>query len=356
MKKRILTLALTAVMMLTTTVTAFADITTGLIGQYNFDGNFKNEVTGTEATYTGKWLTQEPVMEDIKPAFVNGVTNQSVLFEGLIQKYGLELTDAVPKTNTFTVSYDIYYNEYKAYSPVLFMAKSWDDADAQWISFGVGHKTDLSYAPGMWVHDVVNKNPDEWVDIWPATGVPGLIDESKNWLNWINITYVVDAGMVKTYVNGEDINTTGTINGTPFAEDATWVNVVDEHSKLYVGVNAFTTDTPLSAGIDNLYIYDRALTEEDVKELITGRDYDAAVKPEKEVETDKMPERNTAGSNQLVEVTEKPVETTASTDSGFSVSILLIIVLVVAIVGIIVVLFVMMFKKKSDYEFEDDEF
>jgi len=353
MKKRILTLALTAVMTLATTVSAFADITTGLIGQYNFDGNFKNEVTGTEATYTGKWLTQEPVVEDIKPVFVNGVTNQSVLFEGILQKYSLQLTDAVPTSNTFTISYDIYYKEYKQYSPVIFMASSWEDADAQWVNFGVGHKSDLSYAAGVWIRDVVNKNPAEWVDIWAPTGTPSLINENKEWKAWANITYVVDGGMVTAYVDGKDIGTVGTLNGTAFEEGATWVNVINENTKMYFGTDAFTADTPLSAAVDNLYIYDRALTAEDVTELLSGRAYHIAFEPEKETQEPVSVDKNKVDKGNLVKNTN--ATTAADEKDGGSLGFVIIIVVVIAIIGGLVALFVVVLKKKPGYYDSDDE-
>ncbi len=348
MKKRILALLATAIMVVSSTVMTFADTTTGLIGQYDFEGNVKNEVTGTAATITSSKVNVDATgSEEVE--YANGVNGSAVALNGLISAYGLELTDAVPSSNTFTFSYDIWYTSYSTYSPVLFLSTSWEDADAAWASFGCGWQASLAYAAGVWIHDIPGKTPQEWMDVWQSGGTTSLVDSDGNWAGWTNVTYSVDAGVVTIYVNGEDIGAYAA------GYDATTavLNIVTEASRLFVGVNAW--DSPVSAAIDNLYIYDRALTADDVKELIADRDYDAATKPEiKQPETtsNKPTTANVNNADYL-----QPVETTtaAQTNNSNSGMILGIAVAVVVVIVVVVVVAVVAGKKKSADDDDDEE-
>ena len=132
------------------------------------------------------------------------------------------------------------------------------------------------------------------------------------------------------------------------------VNVITDTTRLFVGVNAFDADIPLAAAMDNLCIYDRALTPEDVAELISTREYDIAFAPEKEEATTKKPlEKNTAGADELIQTTAAVEE---DTSSGFPIYELILVLVIVAIVAGIAMLFVKVLKKKPDYELDDDEY
>lgn len=352
MKKRILAVVAAAVMVISSTVMTFADTTTGLIGQFNFDGNLKNEVTGKESVMTAGKVTEEA--GDQKMEYSNGVSDSAAYFNGVFTNYGVEILDGVPKTNTFTLSYDIFYVGYTQHTTTLNLATDWGSANAgtaidQWASFGWGWQGNMSFAAGIWIHDQANKNPQEWVDFWQAGGNAELVDGEGNWAGWANITYAVEAGVVTIYLNGEKID------AVPAGLDASTsvINTVTETTRLFIGVNAW--DTPLAASIDNLYIYDRALTADDVKELISGRDYDAATAPEV-----KQPE-TTTNKGTLADPGKadylQPAETTAAAednDGGMGL-IIGICVAVVVVIVIVVVVAVVAGKKKTNDDDDDEE-
>ncbi len=351
MKKRILALAAAAIMVVSSTVMTFADTTTGLIGQYNFDGSLKNEVTGTDATVTASKVNVELTGAE-EAIFANGVSSQAIYLNGFTSGYGLEFTDAVPTSNTYTLSYDVYYATYSQYSPVLFLADNWD-ATALWASFGNGWQADLSYAAGIWVNDVPNANPGTWMDIWQSGGTPELVDADKNWVSWTNITYVIDNGAVAVYVNGSPIELAPAADGAAKAATDSLVNVVTENSRLFLGVNAW--DTPLTGAVDNLYIYDRALTADDVAELVNSRDYDAATVPEIE-----QPE-TTSNKPQVADPNNAdylmPAETTAANnnDKGISPTIIIVAAVIIVVVVVVVVVAVVASKKKTNNDDDDEE-
>ena len=352
MKKRILAVVAAAVMVISSTVMTFADTTTGLIGQFNFDGNLKNEVTGAESAMTAGKVTEEA--SDEKMEYSNGVNGNAAYFNGLLSNYGVEILDAVPKTNTFTFSYDIYYVAHSTFTPTLNLATDWGSANAgtavdQWASFGWGWQTSMTYAAGIWIHDQANKVPQEWIDFWQAGGNTELVDAENNWAGWTNITYSVDAGVVTVYINGEKIDA---VPGALSADTAI-LNTVTDATRLFIGVNAW--DAPLTGAMDNLYIYDRALTQDDVKELIADRDYDAATLPEIQ-----QPETTTAKGT-LADPNKadylQPAETTAATEEGGNNMGLFIGigVAVVVVIVIVVVVAVVAGKKKTNDDDDDEE-
>ncbi len=268
MRKRMFGLLTVMLLSLGFSITAFADIKTGLIGQYDFDGDLKNEVTGESAKLTGEFCSKSPKV--VEAEFTNGVTEESIVLDGYILNYGLELKDCVPSSNTFTVSYDIFYTRFSLYSPTMFMYNDTgdtNDTNVPWANFGWGWQANMNYAPGLWIfnnqqfYDCIPSNPDV------------LTDSFGKYINWTNITYSVSDGVVNIYVNGKkiDLFMYNIETSTPI------LNFINENTKLFVGVDI--CDTPISAAMDNLYIYDRALSDSDVLELISYRDYDVAMRP-----------------------------------------------------------------------------
>ena len=347
MKKRIFALVAAAIMVVSSTVTALADTTTGLIGQYNFDGDLKNEVTGELATVYGKLVSVEATTET--PEYANGVSDQAIALTGLISSYGLKL-DVVPTSNTFTLSYDVYYREYSQYSPVLFLGNSWDGVTDTWASFGCGWQASLAFAAGIWIHDLENKTPVEWVDVWTTGGNADLLlDENAAWVKWHNITYVVTDAVPQIYIDGVAITAGSGQAGIDF---------INETTQLYLGINAW--DSPLNAAVDNVLIYDRALTADDVAEIVASRDYDAATAPEiklPETTFNKPQKADPNNADYLVDA-ETLAEDNANAnaddkDGGISTTVIVIGVAVVVVIVVVVVIAVVAAKKKNNDD--DDE-
>lgn len=341
MKKKFLALAAVAVMVVSSVITSFADTTTGLIGEFKFDGDLKNSVTGELAVVTGEKVNVD--VQGQEAAFANGVDGQAILLEGLTSRYGLKL-DSVPTSNTFTLSYDIYYLAYTQYSPVLFLGNSWDGTTDTWASFGVGWQTTLAYAAGIWIHDLPNKTPVEWVDVWDSAGNGDmLLDTSGAWASWANITYVITEGVPTIYINGTAIEAGTGVAGIDF---------VDSTTQLFLGVNAW--DSPLNGAVDNVLIYDRALTAEDVAELVASRDYDAAKKPEVEAPETTSNKPVVADKDNNPWITQE-TSSTADDNSGIDPMIIVIIAVVVVVVIVVIVVAVVASKKKKDEDLDDEE-
>lgn len=342
MKKRILALLATAIMVVSSTVMTFADTTTGLIGQFNFDHSLKNEVTGATATVTASKVNVE-LSGSEKEQFSNGVTEGAVLLQGYTSGYGLQL-DVAPQTPTFTLSYDIYYINYTQHTATFFLANGWEANAEEWASFGVGWQASLAYAAGVWVHDQVNKTPTEWGDIWTTGGNGDMLLSGDAWAGWKNITYVVTDGVVQVYINGEAVEQGNT---------QPYIDFLAGNAKLYIGVNAW--DTPLDAAVDNVYIYDRALTADDVKELIASRDYDAATKPEFKAPETTSNRPTTAGNDAPWIETFTVAPTTGSSNGGGSGAVIGIAVAVVVVIVVVVVVAVVAGKKKAAADDDDEE-
>lgn len=354
MKKRILAVVAAAVMVISSTVMTFADTTTGLIGQYNFDGSLKNEVTGNNATVVSNTLTEE--LGDVKEEFSNGVSDKAIFINGINTKMGLDISESAPDTNTFTFSYDAYYISHGNCTPTLCLATSMDANMEQWASFGWGWQANLTFAAGIWVHNQLEKTPAEWMDIWQTGGTPDLVDAEGLWAGWRNITYVVDAGTVTIYIDGEPIEL-GALAGGAATDAATTalIDFVTADTKLYLGANNWSADLPINGSIDNLYIYDRALTQDDVKELIAGRDYDAATAPEVQTPTTTKSQGALADPNKAPYL--EPAETpAATTNNGGNPGLFIGIgVAVVVVIVIVVVVAVVAGKKKSNDDDDDEE-
>ncbi len=355
MKKRILAVVAAAVMVISSTVMTFADTTTGLIGQYNFDGSIKNEVTGNDAIVVSNTLTEE-LAEGMEVEYSNGVSDKAIFINGINKKMGLDISEAAPDTNTFTFSYDAYYLAHGNCTPTLCLATSMEASMEQWASFGWGWQANLTFASGIWVHDQLEKNPAEWLDIWKTGGVAELVNENNEWAGWTNITYVVDAGTVTIYVNGEAIELGALADGVATdAATTSLINFVTADTKLYLGSNNWSADLPINGSIDNLYIYDRALTADDVKELVGSRDYDAATVPEIETIPTTSVKGQLANKNDADYL--QPGTVAASTDDGGNSTGLIIGIgaAVVVVIVIVVVVAVVAGKKKSNDDDDDEE-
>lgn len=339
MRRKIIAAFVMAITLLSTTLAVFADTTTGLIGQYEFEGDLKNSVTGESAVVTANKTNVE--VTDQKPILSTGIDGYAILFNGEASGYGVELLDCVPESNTFTFSYDVYYTKYTQYSPVLFLQTELNEKEGStWISFGQTWNSDLSYAPSLWLCDSLKLGKFEWLDVIKEGGVPELIDESGNWRRWTNITYVVDEGKVNIYVNGDEIDAVAWEREVE--DDTPLVYPLTKDTRLFMAVNAW--NSPVSAAIDNLYIYERALTAEDIKELISERNYNsgAPIQQDMEIETETYPDGKGTEEKNVEEKQENDNE-----EEGNKVSKTVIIVCIIIVIMIIIEVIAIVNVKKN---------
>ncbi len=217
---------------------------------YTFDETLEDSVSGQSATLTGSLITQEP-STDIAASFVDrddGTKAVSFTGEG---SYGLALPTA-PTGTSFTVSFEAMANAATESTPYVFMAnydgdtlKGTDD-NSEWASVMVlGHwQTDIGDAPTIWSRNVNSDAEDKW---------PAIATDDNNSLSlgtWHRITLVVDNGAGTVYVDGRSI------------ASGSFVYVPDNTARMFVGVNDW--NIPLNGAVSNLYIYNEALSAQQV--------------------------------------------------------------------------------------------
>ena len=218
---------------------------------YTFDETLEDSVSGESATLTGSKVSEE-LVPDIAASFVDRDDGTNAISFTGTGSYGLALPSA-PTSSGFTVSFDAMAREATESTPFVFMANydgetlKVDDDNSQWASIMVmGHwQSGIGDAPTIWSRNVESDAADKW---------PWFASAGNNSLSldtWHKITLVVSGETGTVYVDGNQI-ASGSFVYTP---DAT--------ARMFVGVNDW--NTPLNGAIDNLRIYNEALTSDQVK-------------------------------------------------------------------------------------------
>ncbi|MDE7299304.1 MAG: hypothetical protein K2N94_10830 [Lachnospiraceae bacterium] len=316
--------------------TITAAVPAGYTAYYKFDGNMKDEVTGQEGVTVGLKYCDP---EFVPTSYDTGVKGQALVFDGL----GGAKLPVGPTSKQYTISSNWYIAKAVRYSPTIFLTNLYDngilrgeDTDAQWISISpLGWRENIADGPMIWSRNVPGDKA------WNDCTRDG--NESITTGQWYNITVVADADSATIYVDGTLV-TTGPI-----------ADIIDNTTALYLGVNNW--DTPFNGLVDNLYVYDRCLSADEVaslaKESLTVEapvvepdPTEPPAEPTTAPEPTKAPDPTTAP-----EVTKAPEPTTApaSTDKANESSntgLIVGIVIAVVVVAGGAVAFVMSKKKK----------
>lgn len=209
--------------------------------EYTFDSGLNDSVSGKSATLTGSTLTTAAAA-DTEAAYIDDEKGgKAINFTGS-GSYGLEIP-TVPTGGSYTISFDEYLRAAVQFSPFVFMMNT-DGVTAsdEWISvLPYTHFGTVDDAPIVWS----KKSESEWPFI-VSTASKSIAENA-----WHNITISVAETSCTVYVDGKKIS------------DGTIVNIIGDNTKLYLGVNAW--DAPLNGAIDNLKIYNEALTAAQVK-------------------------------------------------------------------------------------------
>ncbi len=279
MKKRIFAVAMTAMMTVSMAVTAFAaDTTSNLIGKFTFDENVTNEVTGTDAkTIAKSSLGPDAAAVEYAWVYADGVDGKAIQLG----------TDADGNANTNGLNTGLKVADDQNYTFSL-----WVKTDADRVNFA---------GPLVWMGKAV-QSPENWTGIWPGLadnyengpcfGSNGIVDsseqvirlgavplaseglgikkpvnaESKKTFEWTNITVVVKEGIAWLYYDGKLVASTEGLTGTNGDQQLVPKVNEDDTVSIYVGANYW--DGPFVGLMDDLYIYDRALSTEDVAALV----------------------------------------------------------------------------------------
>ena len=215
---------------------------------YTFDETLEDSVSGESATLTGSIVTEE-LATDIAASFVDGNNGtKAIEFTGT-GSYGLALPTK-PDDGTYTISFDAFLNESTQYTPYIFIANytgdtlKGGDEDAQWISIAPqAWQEDLANGPMIWSRNIPGGL--SWGDLVPT------VTNSVSTEAWHNVTVSVNGAAANVYVDHKLVGT-GVI-----------ADIIDDTTRMFVGANAW--DTPLNGAIDELYVYDEALTADQVK-------------------------------------------------------------------------------------------
>ena len=237
-----------------------ADITTGLKAYYSFDEDFTDHISGLSAVEVGgagAGIFNVPAEEsDIE--FIAGQSGRAVKFAG-VGGNGLRLPTSI-NSKDYTISFWMNPQEYTDFSSIIFarrepghflniMGQGWND-DSSHPQFriwrdAVGEQTELNYVMGNTVDKALQKE-------------------------WTHITYVVNQNeddteaTVALYVNGvrqqvmmfPDLVDLGYAIPDFFSGGPT---------EFYLGINWW--DPTYHGSIDELYLFERALSEDDVAAL-----------------------------------------------------------------------------------------
>lgn len=340
MRKKILAVAAATVMTMSMATTAMAAVPTDYTGYYSFDGTLDNAAEGGEAaTLTGATVTTDATVTT--PVFVEGVNGQSLSFTGA-GGYGVKLGQLITK-NEYTVSFTTRVHA--------------GTFGTSWVFIeSMGGKA----------------SPEKWIGIQPVTENDQLdVDAPRVWSNvggsrydtranesfggyptetWMTVTFVMEEKVGTLYVDGvavakawvqpADAAVDVGVYGFPQA-------VVDSTTNVYLGVN-YWGDALLNADMDDLYIYDRALTTEELKEVV-GKDIvdDITLEEPATVEYD-APQLSDKNDSSIFDIEEEKEEAKDNT-------MMYVIIGVAAVVVVIVIVAVVLSSKKKNAADADEE-
>lgn len=321
MKKRILSVAAATVLTMSMGITAFADTESDLLAHYDFNDNMKNSVNDTEATITGK-------------AFAAAAGNTFEYVDGALHMAqgntdGLNL-NVKAEDNTYTFSVWATTNIMNGFAEPIMWYGGKDQTVQAWVGLWPG--LNAVWTEGGPVVGSCNAAGER-----PAVlngGKNVLVEETEDSFKWTMFTVTVEDGVGTLYYNGEQVGQTGE------AELKLEAVTADDRS-FYLGVNAW--DAPFAGLVDEVYIYDRVLTADDVKEL-----YEATKSvADQEMLKFNVPEYPTPAISSGDEFLETQATDAAAEDEGGMDTMTIAIIAVVAVVVVVVVVAAVMASKKK---------
>ncbi|HIW32143.1 MAG TPA: Ig-like domain-containing protein, partial [Candidatus Paenibacillus intestinavium] len=204
----------------------------GAIAHFNFDDNLDNSaVAGSQgATYTDGLIfvdsTDTPVYND----------GQGIVLDG---SHGVRLPNYYFNDQTYSISFNVKLNEINAHSALFFAANNTD----QWLSFIPGGFPESNIAQ-LWARHFPGGGILHWFD--GPTGAKFSITES------VQVTMTIDNEVASIYYDGTLMNSFSNFKDL-FTGDTTEAGL---------GVNYW--DTPVKGIVNDLKIFDYALTAEQV--------------------------------------------------------------------------------------------
>lgn len=219
-------------------------IEANLISAYEFNGSLVNSVEDAGAAELTGALVQNPASAASATYTADG---QAVKFSNDYQ-YGLKLSVDNSKitNNTFTVSFNVSYSAVYANRAGMFIATD-DQATSSsqlWYSIGNGYSGSGN-----------TSNPDPYYMVWYNDGGYGQVvsDTLMTTDQYTTVTVVFNGDEATLYLNGVEAAT----GAVP--------KVMGSETNIYLGANAWDANPEMS--VNNAYVYNRALSDNDVEML-----------------------------------------------------------------------------------------
>ena len=249
---------------------------------YSFD-----EADGVEGLQpTSQTLGGDPILAPVENdiVFVDGVKGQALYLDGTS---GVKLTDVNGVGDVYTISYWMYAKRYANYMPTVQFGP-----DVHGDATGGQHYLNITKAewsseggtfPSIWSYDQLDDAK------WPNWDAEGGVLRGMN--EWVNIALVVDPA--ETTVDGSLINAKLYIDGERWHEFDKDENEIEypvvfgtmepsDNFDFLLGVNYW--DAIYKGAFDELYIFDTALTDEQIAALYEKGDPTVKfVEPEREI-------------------------------------------------------------------------
>lgn len=337
MRKKFLTVAATAVMTMSMLMSAFADTESDLIAHYGFDGDTKNEVTGEDATQTGQKFADAA---GDTFTYEDGVNDKAlVMAKGNTDGFNLNVA---AKSDSYTVSVWIKGDEINGFADPIVWYGGTNQSPEAWTGIWPGLQA-------TWTHGgpVIGSNDSAGVRAGVHSDEIKIVESASSVnIDWHMITAVFDGENASLYYDGKLVGDTVlsyTDEAASEHAEATIPSVTGDDKSFYLGVNAW--DVPFSGLVDELYIYDRALTADDVSELFEKSNTQGVEVGEGQTEGE-----TETRTPQLAKKGEFTQAANASEESEDDNTMMIVIIAVVVVVVVVVVAVASSSKKKNKSE------
>ena len=248
-----------------------------------------------------------------KEAYAEGVHGQAFYFDG---NTGLSLGTGLVKGNNFTIALWINPEVLTSHTTTFFAADP-NNAPA-WMSI----------VPYSWANEVL-----VWSNVESNAGFvwfDGFADKIVDPGEWVHIAVTVDGDNLSIYTNGKLVKDDRTTDFDDRVKNVA-LALSGGEANFFLGANNW--DPPFVGKIDDVYTFNRTLSEAEIAELMNYVPSNEAPAEEIPVEEPK-PE---AGGNEPAPIAPPPVVSPPAVQTGDAGIITLAIVMIFASVGIVII-------------------
>ncbi|MCR5685176.1 MAG: LamG domain-containing protein [Lachnospiraceae bacterium] len=206
---------------------------------------------------------------------IDGVKGQALYCDG---SYGYKIPEVNGVGETYSISFWIYARRFANYMPTVQYGPDMhgDVTGGQhYLNFTRAEWSGMGEYPCVWSYDQIGDEAVNWPNWFPNDGVGERLNQ------WLNITLIVDEN--NTTDEGSNILGKMYLNGELFSDSVTLVTgtmAPSDNFDFLLGINYW--DAYFKGAIDEVYIFDKVLTEGQVQTLYQAGDPNAKfVEPER---------------------------------------------------------------------------